>query len=69
VSGTAPGYRFSDALIAIGRRWDEEGLSAFLKDPRAAAPGGKMNFPGVGDDGQRADLVAYLRSLSPPQPY
>jgi cytochrome c len=67
-AGTAEGYRFSDALGRLKLRWDEESLSAYLKDPRAAAPGNKMNFPGVPDAGQRADLVAYIRSLAAPQP-
>ncbi|HVI27935.1 c-type cytochrome [Hansschlegelia sp.] len=67
-AGTAPGYHYSDAIASAGFVWDEERLDAFLKDPRAAAPGTKMSFPGLPDAGQRADLVAFLKSLGPGQP-
>ncbi len=67
-SGTAEGYRYSDAMASSRLLWNEESLSAYLKDPSAAVPGNKMKFPGVSAAGERADLVAYIRSLAPPQP-
>lgn len=65
------GFAYSDALKAKGGTWGYEELNEFLKNPKAAVPGTKMAFAGVKDDGQRADLIMYLRSLDdnpPPLP-
>ncbi len=44
--------------------WSYEELSAWLKKPAAYAPGTKMAFAGMNSDKQRADMIAYLRSLA-----
>lgn len=64
------GFDYSAALAALEGRWDESRLNHYLYDPASYAPGTKMVFPGIRDDGQRADLIAYLRTLndSPPAP-
>ncbi|MBB3971628.1 c-type cytochrome [Hansschlegelia beijingensis] len=67
-AGTAPGYHYSDAMVSAGTVWDEASLDAFLKSPNAAVPGTKMSFAGMADAGQRADLVAFLRTLGEGQP-
>lgn len=63
-------YAYSAALSGrSGETWTYEALDHFLANPRAFAPGTKMTFAGVRRDDQRADLIAYLRSLSDdPQP-
>jgi len=58
------GFDYSDALKKLGGDWTYEKLNAFIHDPRADVPGTKMTFAGVKRDGQRADLIAYLRTLS-----
>ncbi len=58
------GFDYSDALKKLGGDWTYDKLSAFIHDPRADVPGTKMTFAGVKRDGQRADLIAYLRTLS-----
>jgi len=58
------GFDYSDALKKLGGDWTYEKLSAFIHDPRADVPGTKMTFAGVKRDSQRADLIAYLRTLS-----
>ncbi|MFJ5488095.1 c-type cytochrome [Hansschlegelia beijingensis] len=63
-AGTAPGYHYSDAMASAGTVWDEASLDAFLKSPNAEVPGTKMSFAGMADAGQRADLVAFLKSLA-----
>ncbi|GBQ81826.1 cytochrome c [Gluconacetobacter johannae DSM 13595] len=61
-----PDYNFSPALLARKRDvWSIETLSAWLKNPAAFAPGTRMGFDGVDSDRDRADIIAYLRSLSP----
>ena len=49
-------------------RWDEAALDAFLAEPKKAVPGTAMSFPGLPDAGQRADLIAWLKSLQPAAP-
>ena len=65
-----PGYEPSDALSGKGGRWDWETTSAFLRSPRAFAPGTRMTFAGVSDPQDRADVLLYMNgqggSLAPP---
>ena len=35
-----------------------------IKDPRAMVAGTKMSYPGMPDDKDRADLIAYLKVAS-----
>ncbi|HYG91896.1 MAG TPA: cytochrome c family protein [Azospirillum sp.] len=65
------GFAYSDALAKKGGNWDYEDLNRFLHDPKGYAPGTKMTFAGVKKDQERANIIAYLRSLSdnpPPLP-
>jgi len=65
-----PGFTYSDALKAkSGEKWTYDHLSGFLHNPKGYVPGTKMTYAGIQRDDQRADLIAYLRSLSDnPQP-
>ncbi len=59
------GYKYSDALGSrSGETWSYEALDGYLENPKGWAPGTKMSFAGVKKPEQRADLIAYLRSLS-----
>ena len=59
------GYSYSDALGAkAGEAWSYDNLNAFLAKPKDWAPGTKMSFAGLKKIADRADLIAYLRSLS-----
>lgn len=58
------GYKYSKALSAAGGAWSWDALDAFIANPKAALKGTKMSFAGVKKAQQRADLLAYLRSLS-----
>jgi cytochrome c len=60
----APGYSFSDALKKVGGTWTYEQLNKWLLDPQTFAPGTRMSYPGLRNIQGRADLIAYLRSLS-----
>lgn len=57
-------FSYSDALKGLGGTWDYEALNGFLYKPKAYVKGTKMSFGGVKKDGDRADLIAYLRTLS-----
>ncbi len=63
--GSDSDFGYSDALKGLSdQQWTFENLSAFLEKPKKFAPGTKMSFAGVKKPGARADLLAYLRSLS-----
>ena len=64
IAGTA-GFKFSPALQGLsGETWTFEALDAFLTKPKDYAPGTKMSFGGLKKPEARANLIAYLRSLS-----
>lgn len=66
-----PGYDYSAAMKAKGGSWTFDELNKFLTGPRNYIPGTKMTFAGLDNEHQRADIIAYLRTLSdnpPPLP-
>jgi cytochrome c len=62
--GAHQGFDYTDSLKAIGGVWDYETLSRYLFDPKALAPETRMIFEGVKSARDRADLIAYLRTLA-----
>jgi cytochrome c len=60
-----PGYSFSDAMKArADKPWTYEALNEFLAAPRSFVPGTKMTFAGLSKIEDRADIIAWLRTLS-----
>jgi cytochrome c len=57
------GFEYSAALKASGKVWTPEALDAYIANPKAAVPGGKMKYDGLADAKARADLLAYLAML------
>ncbi|MER8465354.1 ankyrin repeat domain-containing protein [Mesorhizobium sp. M1409] len=55
---------YSSAIKEAGGTWTFEDLNSFISNPAFALPGTDMIFPGLRDEKQRADLIAYLRTLS-----
>ena len=62
-SGTVPGFRYSRAMKSAAITWDETTLDRYLSSPQDFVPGNIMPFSGVPDAAQRADLIAYLKTL------
>ncbi|MGB0631047.1 MAG: c-type cytochrome [Alphaproteobacteria bacterium] len=59
------GFKYSNALAGMtDKPWTYENLNAFLLKPRTYAKGTKMSFAGLKKDSERANVIAYLRSLS-----
>lgn len=64
IAGSVTGYRYSDTMVAAGEDglvWTEDTLAPYLADPRGDLPGNRMAFPGLRDEGEIADVLAYLR--------
>ena len=62
-SGSLENYNYSEAMKKFDHTWDAETLNTYLADPRAVVPGTKMIFPGIKDEKERQDVIAYLETL------
>ena len=62
--GSVDGFGYSRALSDHGGDWTYEALFGFIANPREYIPGTSMSYPGMRRDGDRANLLAYLRTLS-----
>lgn len=58
------GFNFSGALVEMEGEWTYDKLDQFLAAPKKYVPGTKMVFAGVRKEEDRADLLAYLRTLA-----
>ena len=59
------GFNYSPALEKFkGQPWTFDALNEWLLKPGADVPGTRMTFAGIPNAQQRADVIAYLRSLS-----
>lgn len=66
-AGAHEGYNYSEGLHragADGLIWTAETLDAYLENPRSLVSRTRMNFRGLKDAKDRADVLAYLRIYS-----
>ena len=63
-AGSVEGFEYSVAMKNSGITWDESQLNEYITDPKKKVPGNKMLFPGVKDETERSDLIAYLASFN-----
>jgi len=61
---SAPGFNYSAPLKAKGGTWTFDALNTWLTKPSADVPGTAMTFAGMPNEKQRADVIAYLNTLS-----
>lgn len=59
-----PGFPYSGSLIAVAPTWSVDNLDAFLANPKGFAPGTAMGFAGLKKIEDRANLIAYLATIS-----
>jgi cytochrome c len=59
-SGTVADFSYSDAMLSIGIQWTADKIDAYITNPKAVVPGGKMKFDGLADAKAREDLLAFL---------
>ncbi len=62
---SAPGFNYTAAIKKLGGAWTFDALNKWLTKPSADAPGTAMTFAGLPNGKQRADVIAYLNTLSP----
>jgi cytochrome c len=58
------GFSYSSALQAKGGEWTYEDLNHMIFKPAAFVKGTKMAFVGIPKEQERADVIAYMRSMS-----
>ncbi len=66
-AGAVDGFRYSKSLkraAADGLVWSAKTLDAYIENPKALVSKTRMNFRGMKDPQERADLLAYLRRFS-----
>jgi cytochrome c len=64
-AGSLPNYHYSSALAGADFVWNEENLDRFIANPDAVVPGNTMKpYGGLASAAARANLIAFLRSLS-----
>lgn len=66
-----PGFSYSSAMQAKGGEWTYEDINHMIFKPQAFVKGTKMAFAGLPKAQDRADVIAYLRTMNdnpPPLP-
>jgi len=66
-AASVAGFNYSPAMKQKGEQgwvWSEANLRAYLANPKEAVPGNRMAFPGLRNEQQINDLIAYLKQNS-----
>jgi len=61
---SAAGFAYSDSIKSVGGDWSYAKLNDWISNPKGMAAGTKMAFAGEKDAQKRADILAYLQTLS-----
>lgn len=67
-AGAVPGFNYSPAMKTSKLTWNAATLDKYLAAPRTFIPGNKMVFAGLSAPADRADVIAYLSSISQAAP-
>lgn len=63
--GSVSSFKYSPTFASLEGPWTYEDLNAYLAHPAQVLPGTEMGeFRGISDIQERADLIAFLRTLS-----
>ena len=61
-------YKYSKAMASSGIVWDEAAFTEFLTKPKNFIKGTKMSYAGLKKATQRADILAYFKTLTEAAP-
>lgn len=61
-TGSVDGFRYSEANANADITWTAETMFEYLENPREYIPGTIMAFPGLRDEQDRADVIAYMKA-------
>ena len=63
-AGTAEGFAYSEAMKQSGIVWNDDTIRQYLNNPKDFISGNKMAFPGVKDENEISNLLAYLHEAA-----
>lgn len=63
MAGSLPGFAYSTAMKGAKKPWSDAALDAYLAAPMKAIPGNRMPFAGLKAPADRANVIAYLKTL------
>jgi cytochrome c len=63
-AGSIEGFNYSEANKNSGITWDPATFREYIKNPKAKIPNTKMVFPGLSDEKDINDLLAFLEQYS-----
>ncbi|NGM21549.1 cytochrome c family protein [Roseomonas stagni] len=65
-AGSIEGFRYSANMQEWrqGQTWTEENLRRYITNPKDVLPRGSMSYPGLRNEQQLNDLIAYLKTQS-----
>ena len=62
-AASVEGFAYSPAMQKYDVVWNEAELDKYLADPRGVVQGTKMIFPGLKNETERKNVIAYLETL------
>jgi cytochrome c len=63
-AGSIEGFRYSANMKQLaegGLAWDDDTLRRYLANPKSVVPQGSMAFPGIRNEQQLNDVIAYVK--------
>lgn len=64
-AGSFEGFRYSRPMHEKHEQhfvWTLDNLRAYIRNPKDVVPGGSMSYPGLRNEQQMNDLLAYLQA-------
>ncbi len=62
-AASVEGYKYSDALKASGLTWTDVNIVGFVANPEQFLPGTTARFPGLKSAKDKADILAYMKTM------
>jgi cytochrome c len=63
-AGAVEGFKYSDAMKNADIVWNAETIDKYLADPKGYIPGNRMAFPGLKQEEDRKNVIAYVEQAS-----